>query len=70
MEDSNVGKKDVSLRRKDPKIGRKGFNLGKKDVSLRRNDVNLGDMETPQHGNDSTRKLIKNTRKPLKNRFF
>ena len=29
-----------------------------------------GDIETPQHGNDSTRKRIKNTRKPLKNRFF
>jgi len=27
-------------------------------------------METPQHGNDSTRKQIKNTWKPLKNRFF
>ena len=26
--------------------------------------------ETTQHGNDSTQKRIKNTRKPLKNRFF
>ena len=30
----------------------------------------FGDMETPQHGNNSTRNRIKNTRKPLKSRFF